>query len=390
MSVTPSARFGEIVELDLDPVAVESDAFYPVAGVYGFGRGLIDRGRISGSDTSYKTLNRLRAGQLILSRLKAFEGAIAVVPEEFDGFCVSQEFPSFRIDESKADGGYVAALCRWPELWSRLGSRSRGVGARRERVNAQQLSDVEIPLPSMDAQRRIVAAIEGIDRLVGPIKERAAGISTLRASLTSALTTVSSSGSSKPRYGWRRVGLGDVISAAVDSVRVEPITEYPNVGVYSFARGLFPKPPIDGSNTSARTLYRIRSGQFVYSRLFAFEGAYASVPDRFDGYFVSNEFPAFDVDTEQADVAFLTAYFSTPSVWERVAEGSKGLGVRRQRVQQEQLLAHVVYLPPLEEQRRIGRIAETLREVGRRRAKASALVDAIKPAALNRVFAGLG
>lgn len=382
-----SSRFAslrDIARLDLDVVDVERTAEYPIAGVYGFGRGLIDRGVIRGSETSYSRLQRLRSGQVVFSRLKAFEGAVAVVRPEFDGFFVSQEFPTFTIDESRASIDYVAHLCRWPDFWSSLRSGSKGIGARRERLHADEFLALEIPLPPIDEQRRIVGAMQRLRVLVAPIVKCAAGGQLLSSSLTTAMARPSGD-----RSGWEQVALGAVIAIAIDPVAVEPLTEYPNVGVYSFARGLFGKPPIDGSNTSARRLYRIRSGQFIYSRLFAFEGAYASVPDRFDGYYVSNEFPAFDVDSERADVGFLTAYFSARDVWERVSEGSKGLGVRRQRVQQEQLLKHVLQLPPLEEQQRIGRVAARLSEVGTLRARASVLATAIEPSVLNRAFAGL-
>src|SRR6185312_364561 len=87
--------------------------------------------------------------------------------------------------------------------------------------------------------------------------------------------------------GWIEGRLGDVLESSPDPVTVHADESYPNVGVLSFARGLFTKPPIDGSVTSASTLYRIRAGQFLYSRLFAFEGAYAIVGQEYDGAFVS-------------------------------------------------------------------------------------------------------
>ena len=105
----------------------------------------------------------------------------------------------------------------------------------------------------------------------------------------------------KRALGWRRYELSEVMTPVADPVSVEADAQYPNMGILSFGRGVFNKAPIDGSRTSAKTLYRIRAGQFIYSRLFAFEGAYAAVPQEFDGRFVSNEFPTFDVDEDIAD-----------------------------------------------------------------------------------------
>jgi type I restriction enzyme S subunit len=75
---------------------------------------------------------------------------------------------------------------------------------------------------------------------------------------------------------------------------VNPDESYPNLGIYSFGRGLFRKAPISGLETSAKVLYRVKAAQFIYSRLFAFEGAYGAVTKDYDGFYVSNEYPTFE------------------------------------------------------------------------------------------------
>ncbi|MGH3901364.1 MAG: N-6 DNA methylase [Pseudonocardiaceae bacterium] len=143
------------VSLEIDEVTVEDDMTYNIAGVYGFGRGVFARGPIQGHETSYRKLNRLHVGQLIMSRLKAFEGALAIVPQHLDGWFVSQEFPTFRLHEDKLDIDYARHLCRWPSFWRSLSAESKGIGARRERATADRLLSTLIPLPDIDHQRKI-------------------------------------------------------------------------------------------------------------------------------------------------------------------------------------------------------------------------------------------
>lgn len=150
-----------------------------------------------------------------------------------------------------------------------------------------------------------------------------------------------------------KVPLSDLMSLVSDPCRVDPRGSYPNLGIYSFARGVFGKPPIDGAQTSATTLYRVRSGQFIYSRLFAFEGAYAIVPEEMDGVFVSNEYPTFDVDQDHLLPRYLFWLFQRRDVWRQVAVGAKGMGDRRQRVHPDKVLTYRIDLPPLDDQRRI-------------------------------------
>jgi type I restriction enzyme S subunit len=152
---------------------------------------------------------------------------------------------------------------------------------------------------------------------------------------------------------WPRVPLGEVLTQSKDVHSVRTDAAYPNFGVYSYGRGLFTKPPILGVATSATTLYRATEGQFVYSRLFAFEGAYAVVGAEQDGHFVSNEFPLFECHSDRLLPAYLKWYFRQRDVWLTIAASSTGMGNRRQRVQPDQLLKCQLLLPPLAEQRRI-------------------------------------
>ena len=149
---------------------------------------------------------------------------------------------------------------------------------------------------------------------------------------------------------WQEVSLADLLQPASEPVRVQQEAKYPNFGIYSFGRGLFPKPPISGMQTSASTLYRVRAGNFIYSRLFAFEGSYGVVDEAFDGHFTSNEYPSFSLDRSRLEPGFLKAYFQVPKVWQEIAMGSKGVGSRRIRVQPVQVLAHRMPLPSLDEQ----------------------------------------
>jgi type I restriction enzyme S subunit len=153
--------------------------------------------------------------------------------------------------------------------------------------------------------------------------------------------------------GWRKVALGDVLRIASVPEVVHPERRYPNLGIYGFGRGVFAKPDINGQDTSAKTLYRVAAGQFIYSRLFAFEGAYAVVPPNLDGAYVSNEFPTFDWNTTAADPRFVEWTFKRPSVWNAIAEMGVGMGDRRKRVHPDSLLSYSIELPSLDAQRRI-------------------------------------
>ncbi|MBV5274593.1 MAG: restriction endonuclease subunit S, partial [Lamprocystis purpurea] len=160
--------------------------------------------------------------------------------------------------------------------------------------------------------------------------------------------------------GWPLVRLSEVLTQSIDRHPVEAGKCYPNIGIYGFGRGVFEKPPIDGGAFAADSLYRVSAGQFIYSRLKAFEGAYGLVPDFGDGSYVTNEFPAFDMDSHALLPAFLYWYFKCPSTWEQLARHSTGIGARRERLHPNAFLSELIALPPLKEQERIVREIEDI------------------------------
>lgn len=144
------------LNLELDDFVVDRDAVYERAGVLGFGRGLFAHGPMRGSQTKYAKLRHVHKGQLVMSRLKAFEGAVAIATPEFDESVVSQEFVTFT-PKAGVDLDWMDALCRWPTFWEALRASSTGIGARRERVSANALLSLQVPYPGAATQRRISA-----------------------------------------------------------------------------------------------------------------------------------------------------------------------------------------------------------------------------------------
>lgn len=154
--------------------------------------------------------------------------------------------------------------------------------------------------------------------------------------------------------------IGDALTQVPESVRVDPSATYRNVGILNKGRGLFEKQPLRGADTAYTSLFPLTTNQLVYSKLFAWEGAVGVVPERFDGAFVSSEFPHFHIDPRLAFPAYIRHVTSWAGFVEQLQGLTSGLGQRRQRVNVPQFLSARVPLPPIEEQ---GRIAAHLDQV---------------------------
>lgn len=158
----PKVRLAEVLEEHDSSVLVSELNEVNLAGVYSFARGLFKRGPISPGETSYKSYNRLVTDDLVISIPKAWEGALARVTPEFEGWFLSPVFPTFRANRNRLDPTFLDWFCKRKPVWAQLQVKSRGIGARRESVHPAQFLSLEIPLPPLAEQQRVVARIEGL------------------------------------------------------------------------------------------------------------------------------------------------------------------------------------------------------------------------------------
>lgn len=166
--------FGEFIELWEDRVSIDPIERYPQVGVRGFAGGLFFKDAIEGSETRYKTFNRLSEGLLVVSQPKGWEGAVAVCDASHEGWYVSPEYRTFRCNPELVDAQYLAALL--PTAWFQreLTKLTRGQGARRERLRPEMLLNMKIRMPVIEAQETAlrsfgkISGLETIGRDVAP------------------------------------------------------------------------------------------------------------------------------------------------------------------------------------------------------------------------------
>lgn len=179
----PTVALGDVAAVDLDRVTVKPGHTYQIAGVLNAGQGLLKRDSIDGRATNYAALQRLRTNQLVMRKLTAWEGPITVVTEDFDGYFVSPEFPTFTLDKTRVVPGYVRHLCKSPILWAAMRDESTGSVQRRKRVSPQRLLTIHIPLPTILEQSRCAQRLSAFEA----VQEAAAQVRTKAVALRSAL-----------------------------------------------------------------------------------------------------------------------------------------------------------------------------------------------------------
>lgn len=99
---------------------------------------------IQGQDSNYTSLRRLQAGDILISRRRAYRGAIVVVPPELDGALAISEFSVLRL-HGGYDPDYIVEILRSPQFLQLMTIYS--TGEMSGRIAEKDLRRLQIPLP---------------------------------------------------------------------------------------------------------------------------------------------------------------------------------------------------------------------------------------------------
>src|SRR6266568_3566616 len=148
--------------------------------------------------------------------------------------------------------------------------------------------------------------------------------------------------------------ISKVLKPITRTISIDPLKEYPLLGIRLDGGGVFLRESKLGSQIAASALFQVKSGDFIYSRLFAWRGAFGIISDDLDGYYVSSEFPTFIPIQEKIESRFLQYWFRLPTTLSKVeADCTGSTPLTRNRFKENFFLALEIPLPSLEDQQRI-------------------------------------
>ncbi len=171
-------------------------------------------------------------------------------------------------------------------------------------------------------------------------------------------------------------------------IAIELEGSYPELGIRSFGKGTFHKPPLSGADVGTKRLFSIEPGDLLFSNVFAWEGAIAVAQPEDAGRFGSHRFITCRVDPEVTSPEFLRYYFLTDAGLEKIGEASPGGAGRNRTLGLEKLMAIQVPIPSLSTQRTFVALQAKVVELKARHATIRQANDALIPAMLERVFSG--
>ena len=142
-----------------DSINIEEFETYKRITIRMNNHGVVMRDCVLGSEIGTKKQFIAKAGQLVLSKIDARNSAFGILPKECDGAIITGNFWAFDVNHKLLDSKYFNYLTHTPLFVEFCIKASDGTTNRRYLDESKFLS-MQIPLPPLDEQRRIVARIE--------------------------------------------------------------------------------------------------------------------------------------------------------------------------------------------------------------------------------------
>lgn len=186
---------------------------------------------------------------------------------------------------------------------------------------------------------------------------------------------------------FKRVELGRFLVKHTEKISLEPDSEYKQITVRLWGKGLALRGLKLGSEIAAEKQVRVSAGQFLMSRIDARHGAFGIVPDDLDSSLVSGDFPAFDIDSKIVLPHFFEWITRTEAFVDLCRRASEG-STNRVRLKEDKFLQMSIPVPDLKTQKefleRLDVLADLQVEGGKSQADLSTLIQSI----LHSVFNG--
>jgi type I restriction enzyme S subunit len=316
---------------------------------------LIDQPRV-GVPSNEASDRLISEGDLLLARSGATVGKSLLsgnlgYPAAFAGYLIR-----FRVDERKADRGFVKQFLNSERYWQWV-RRTMRAGAQ-PNINSEEYRGVIVPLPDRGEQVVLRSLLELWDKKALLCERLIAAKAERKLGLVQGLIGGEMRFKEFQKETWRKLHLGDVLSYE-SRITKKPGGSFLAAGVRSHGKGVFLKPDFDADDIALDELFELRTGDLVVNITFGWEGAAAIVPPEADGALVSHRFPTFTFKPGVSSPGYFRHVIKQKRFVHEMGLASPG-GAGRNRVMSKTDFLHIpVELPSFKEQERIAGVLNT-------------------------------
>jgi type I restriction enzyme S subunit len=394
----PMVKLGDVFRRVKDEVIVRDDETYARLTIRMNGNGIVQRDQVPGHEIGTKKQFIARAGQLVLSKIDARNGAFGILPTECDNAIITGNFWAFDADQAQLVPKFFDYLTK-TRLFVDFCVRASEGTTNRLYLQEDKFLEQKIKLPPLTEQRRVVTQIE---ELAAQIHEAR----TLRhQAIEEAQALVAShrrvTFGEAPNDDW--IPLSDYVasiengkSPATDG-RPASFDEWGVLKVGAVSFGVFD----ERENKALPISYavppslEVKPGDFIMSRANTVElvGACALVRKTRPKLMLSDKTFRFVFrEPRRALAEYIEQVLKSPPLREQIERGASGTSPTMKNISKQKVLALRLPPFPISEQRRIVAKLDALQaEVGalkRLQAETAAELEALLPSIFDKAFKG--
>ena len=153
----PLFSIGAFLKRNKEVIEIQDTTIYRRVTIKLYGKGVFLRDELQGKAIGTKRQYVLSAGQFIVSKIDARNGAFGIIPDELAGAVTTADFVSFDIDTEKIVPQYLQLVVSTQRFSKMCQGQSSGTTGR-QRISIDEFLDLQIPLPSLAEQKSIVDA----------------------------------------------------------------------------------------------------------------------------------------------------------------------------------------------------------------------------------------
>lgn len=379
MNGAPLVPLGDVLVRADEPAVLAPDREYHEVTIKLWGKGVVSRGKVRGGDVATGR-HFVRAGQFILSKIDARNGAFGIVPPELDGAIVSNDFPSFALRDTKRMAPtYLGWLVRSPGFTELCKASSEGT-TNRVRIRESRFLDQEVTLPPPNEQQATVARL---DALADKTRKLAAHLDAIDADADHMLAQQFQRAIAGVAYR----PMAEVAPLVRREVAIDPETNYTELGVRSFYKGTFHRRSVIGTEFTWQKMFRVEADDLIFSNIMAWEQAIALARSDDHGCVGNHRMLTCVANPKLASSSFLAYYFTTEDGFAKVYAASPGTAARNRTLVASNLEAIEVPTPSLAAQQAFVTLQSTIAALKARHAALREANAALIPATLERLFA---
>jgi type I restriction enzyme S subunit len=179
-------RIGDTLTRLKTPVEIQDTEFYKRLTIRINHQGVSVRDTEIGAKIGTKSQFRVRAGDFILSKIDARQGAFGIVPPEADGGIITGNFWTYRVDNQLVDTEWFLQFTN-SDAFLDLCKRSSTGNTHRKYLNEGIFLNHELAIPSIEEQQRAIVACKAGNKRVEEVQHEITHQQSLLAKLKQAI-----------------------------------------------------------------------------------------------------------------------------------------------------------------------------------------------------------